>query len=1086
MSSNAFSFAAVVAVLLCVTVAVAQDDAPPPLPPPPTYQPAESETPKPTASSSPAPPALNVDETLARTLRATAGEPLPISFKDLYAGAINGDFNVVIEQLPVKGRLIAKNSGKPITATKRTAAGNSFFFTSPPTLQESVSFVIGIEQQSSTATTKRYAQITIRVAPARLFARTMTYQTYPGQEKELQLEIRPVRQSVDKLFPSEKATVSPLNRVEITTLPPGCALKQWDNTAIDTVPALVTDPELRLKITPDSTLTTGKRCAFMYHGFNQENQASTDASVILKIVEKRGPFAFGSRMIYRLGVDDARPISLKASPPVAREFVQFYLLTVPTIGKLYLANETVVQALGEPLVVTDPVKGLLVGASTTNYRVVLFYKIDEKEVANVQPADVTFTFKATSANGESEVVTNTISLKRSTAPICGITSYGPVFWDKPVREVRLNYTDPTGHGIDRVVLSQIPQNPIGRLYFRRVIIDGDATEKTGNVYNTIVRNDKPSLVDVGSAFNDRKDGIFYAVLPNNTASRGIDVFTFRVFNQHGESCAGQLVFEVKPHDGKQKQEVVVDPNTGDQQTVEVAIRRETAQAGAFTLLPLWGTANRSITAVSAVIMKLPARGSLFLLSEEAPYEEGRMYRQALGSRPYCQRYDCSKYTGKRLQVGDEVRPVRYGGNIDEGVEPGRPRMFVLFRAPLPKLSLADESLYKVAWNKPDTFEYQFQNSIGTRGITQRVEVYLTRGRLPTITVNYAKKDAWDWTDYNSQRLKAIRVRIVNETELGRKEVMVLKQDLFRRHGRLARFQLFDFGEDGDRIVPVKELKPFVRNNIEGMWVDPQKGAVALIPTINSREQRFTFRVRIFTKNDDGSFNPDQFEDFRVNVVRQNVVPEWDTRMSDKEVSTFTDTVATINLVASDLDGDTLQFKVIRAPKYGVLSYAAMQFLATKEQPVREGALIALPRGSAHTGTTGDVTLQLIYRSYGRVDLQYPVNDTFAVVADDGSGVNSEPWTVKVQVFKNANFGKAAVMTGANSSTGQSATVAAIVAMLIAGVVLVIIVRRRAAKARYMQLPRAGGEAEMGPVKVTAPRVASPAREVVVVSSEVSN
>jgi hypothetical protein len=944
-------------------------------------------------------PGANAQDLVAN-LTVTVGNKVAIRFRSLFPNELPGML-VNIKSTPFYGTL-TKLDGSPIVGAN--TLGNEFLFTpradalddGVANATEALQFYIQNtdETQKSGVVNILVKQWTPTVAMER------TYRSVLGRTRVVTLVVRGAGGRTKLNMQSGK-----LSAVKITKLPQkGCVLQQFDDTPITDVGSVVTDNDLRVKMTPPAGgLPEGQRCTLKFVAIGLKGTSSNEGTIYLQQSSSTLPRAYSTTATFRLGVDTSRSIELIGSTTNPDPTLQFDLLTMPSVGKLYNLTGTTDAA-------TEPIASAPAFLyRSTRQRIVLTYMVTAAEVKDpTQP--VVLQFKVTTTYGTSAIGKVTISFASRRSPVCGDVVITPVFWDHATKNVILNYSDPSGFSIQRLVLLSAPQDPIGDLqYSKTSLING-------------VKTTRQKKLQIGDYFSDSRKRLTYVVRKENAPRKGNQTYTFRAQNYRGDSCVGSLTLEVLRHDRQNKQ--------GD-----AWVRRELVRLNDITLLPLWGKANKTQTGepVMVVIRKPPSIGSAYTVTADAPFE-GRMYRNRRADQlQYCRRHQCSKYLDQKFEVGTEVRPVELASRVDTSSTGSR--LLFFYKSEPGTLSP----------NLVDTIEYVFRNAAGEESDLQRIVISFKKAKKRVIEVRYKAADITRWTNFNHQQELLIRCRISNSTQ---QAVLVPPFDYFRRHNKKVDFRLFQYRREGERMAKGDRVdgnpKSTTRDGVSGQWLQ-YENTLLLVPGARNRDQSFSFRAVIYNLTSDNHLMPETAETVRVRVIRDNHVPVW----LYNQMSTYLEVYAgddplSIRLKAYDADGDLLSFRIADAPKRGVLKEQRFRFGTSTARVIKKGSRIRIPKGSK---LRDEVTVS--YQTHGDPRWEYPVQDFFSVYADDGGGVLSEKLFVNITILGDkVQHASAGVVMVVNTS-GIAAALA--IVCVLCGT-LIIVLRRRS-RQRYLTVPQ---------------------------------
>ena len=848
-----------------------------------------------------------------------------------------------------------------------------------------------------------------------------TYRSITDKERIVYLRILTRRgDAVNKESPL-------LSRVVVTSLPSsGCRLSQFDGWLIQTAGTEVTDKQLRLRFFPPPDRVS---CAFEFQAVATNGKSSQAASVTLEPSNgvPDDPRAYNTSATFVLGIDTSRTVELVGSTTNPDTNLSFYVTALPQWGSLFFVDDTfdsldlrdAIRLTDEPLY------------SGPNSHIVLIFAMNATVVPLAESTDVRFFVR--DDYSRSKVASCTIAFRNSSPPVCSPLIISPVFWDRPVTNVILNYKEVNGFSIQKLILLTAPRNPVGDLYFSRKIAAKDLNIVNAGAVRAAVeqRQLRPGLY-----FTDKDKRLSYMVRRGNNNVTSTQTYTYRAMNFQGESCIGSVTFEVMPH------------NQAMPTNALQAVRRELVRVNDITLLPLWGLANLSVKeATSAVIVNLPTRGTLYTVTADAPFDPSEMYRVGgLTKQTYCRRHKCEKYLGEQLVEGSTVEQVRLWSRTD--LENSTKRLFVFYKSPQTVESLQTST---------DSFDYAFVGKDGTRGkVTQHVEIHFKKAKKRVVEVTYKADSTKRWTTYSEQPETLIKCQVSNLTS---QVVAVEEFDMFRRHNKKVDFRLFQFREEGNRLVLAGDrLAKSNKYGLDAQWL-LFNNSVVLIPGARSRQQVFKFRARIYNLTATGAIDPNVYEVVRVIVRPTSLeVLAWNLDVSDVNVTLGAGSSRDIQLFADDPQGEALTFRIFRGPRFGVVLSVETRFNETHAEALDTGSVIRHPLGSIYASQ-----VQLRYLAGAHAEWRYPLEDNFAIFARNEVGIVSDLLVVNITVLKSA-----AVTAGAASIPLQTVPIAAVTVALCAVVVLVVVKVLRPRKLTYMKigyLPEQGQDSqEMHPVE----------------------
>ena len=937
-------------------------------------------------------PRWGADNNLVANVATYRNENVTINFRDLFGERIPPGAVIEITSGPSNGILYRSDGVTP--ATDGTSEGNLFVYESNPDFpansvpraEETLRF------RALTDISSNYSgKVIITVSNKILEIRDYSFRAIdPNEPRLVILKVRNEGQIIN--MDNEK-----LIRVMVVTPPTNnCILKQFDGTVIDTKSTQVTDEMQRVYFYPAPSMQEGEQCSFTYTAIRSNGITSPPRTVTLTMTYPRVPRVYSTSVTFTTS-QTTRNLELIGATTNPETNLTFVITKYPDVGDVYDMSETSIESLPEAgLKATTKVPfSIYTGAKT---RVVLVYKVDNL-LDKMPLADQTLEFFVRDKYKDSPKGTVTIRFAQKVSPKCGGTIISPVFWDKTVTRVILNYTEVNGYPIQKLVMLKTPQDPIGDLFYAQTALDSG--------YSRVA-------LTQGSVFVDKNERLMYRVRKENIRRTGNDTFVFRAINFDGLSCVGFVRFVVMQHDA----------TSTDGQDV----RRELVRLDAITLLPLWGRANESVpTPAKAVLKTAPRLGRLFTVSELAPYDPGNTYRMGWRyqrQRPYCKRYDCRRFLGDLLQVDSEILPVRLWDTVSMN---SSKRLWVFYESP--KTS-----------DVPDEFSFEFVGPDGERSSVQQMQILFRKAKRRIIEIRYKLNNVKRNPNFAFQEETRIKCTITSEPN---QVVMIQPFDTFRRHGEIANFRLFQYRKDGNTVLTGDRLTVTNKENVWGMWVE-KENTVVLVPAARSRQVRYQFRARIYNTSDDGSLIKSAYEDVRVKVVRENTVPTWDYDQIEGRgnIKVTVGEMKTIRVSALDLDDDLLSFIIARGVQRGKLYYEEYRFGLPRMMLIKSGSRIRIPKGSLYRS---DATLK--YITNGDPNWNYPQQDNFALWADNDGGVLSEKLIVNITIVADGapRYGSAATVTF--SVTAITVILCAVVILLVA---LIAYVRQRSRRV-YLSL-----------------------------------
>ncbi|CUG93938.1 membrane-associated protein, putative [Bodo saltans] len=935
------------------------------------------------------------------TITANRNTGTPLNFKRILGKNYPPGGVVFINKLPEHGTLVGVRGNE--VAIGGSTDGNTFTYRSNPDFPAD-----GVKVGLDTIGFRAVAQggdevtgfLTIRVTLRELLIKNYTLRA-TDSTTPLKLQLRARRQSNAIVSLKDRTLLS----VQIETLPTnGCIVKQADGTVIASAPTKVVDALQSVLVLPAPEMQVGESCTFSYSATRNNSISSKPAFVTLTRVERGTlkPRAYNTNSVYNVDFDVSRMLELVGSTRIPDSNLTFIITKLPAFGQVHDVMDTTTTQLPEfgfnasSLPIT-----LYVGPKT---RIVLVYQVSPTLVPNATTVSLEYIVKdkfATSAPAKVNII-----LDKKGSPVCGDVVISPVFWDRPVKDIVLNFTNPNARTVQKLILMKTPAKPLGDLLYSRT---------------TLLRQRKIRL-QPGSYFSDKDNRLSYQVRPSMKRTSGNETYLFRVQNFDGMSCVGKVTFIVMQHDAQ----VVND--------AKLNVRREIVRLNGYTLLPLWGTANKTIVKPSSVILSTsPTYGSIYQLTEDAPYDAGRMYRvNLLGqARSYCVRRNCEDYRGAAVNSGDTV--VRKELWAEEGLTTST-RFWILYKAPA---SLPEGTTLNTF---TDTFEYHFFNDAGQMSEVQRVTISFRKAIKRVVECRYTVNDLRN-LNFDRQQQTFIKCVLSNATN---QAVMIPEFDKYRRHGAEVNFRMFQFRQDGNRIYTGDRLANTSRDNVVGMWLDKQN-TVLVVPSARARTINFQFRAMIYNLTSSGVLAPLP-ELVRVRVIRDNTPPFWnyDYITGGGALEVPTGVTQTIDVTAEDLEDDLLQFRLAQGVSKGVLYFEDLRFGVGTLTIVKTGSVMRVPKGAISRQTA-----RFYYKVDSREGWTYPQYDNFTLYADDGGGVLSPALVYNITITSDAN---AHMSRGTSFTVSYSTVVFALLTVVAVLLITLAAVLRRRGKNKYMSLP----------------------------------
>eukprot|EP00388_Colpodella_angusta_P027450 GDKK01009468.1.p1 GENE.GDKK01009468.1~~GDKK01009468.1.p1 ORF type:complete len:442 (+),score=41.72 GDKK01009468.1:68-1327(+) len=355
---------------------------------------------------------------------------------------------------------------------------------------------------------------------------------------------------------------------------------------------------------------------------------------------------------------------------------------------------------------------------------------------------------------------------------------------------------------------------------------------------------------------------------------------------------------------------------------------------------------------------------------------------------YCGQVDCDKFVDKELELGSELAPLELWSS--QTLDSISRALYYFYKSPHQETVNAD---YKKA---SDSFEYVFVDVNGKVSETQKVIIFYRKPRRRIVTLEYSTSQVQRWENFNRQQETIIPVQVADSNLF---VVDILNTDSYRRHGERVPYRLFQYREEGERIVPGDRVGVSLRSGLQANWITNVNNTIVLVPTIESRVQLYRFRARLYPKKTKAASQGDDiaditdYEEVRVVVQRSdNTVPKWDEDNIVK-FNVFVDERTDLILTVTDQEDDLISFVIGEAPTMGTLEAETTRFGVTTTKILKTGSRINIPKGSA---LRSELALQYSTRGSNSWT-EYPVRDYFTVYADDGGGVLSAPIRVDISI-----------------------------------------------------------------------------------------
>eukprot|EP01062_Namystynia_karyoxenos_P082412 TRINITY_DN927_c0_g1_i1.p1 TRINITY_DN927_c0_g1~~TRINITY_DN927_c0_g1_i1.p1 ORF type:complete len:1297 (+),score=441.02 TRINITY_DN927_c0_g1_i1:104-3892(+) len=757
---------------------------------------------------------------------------------------------------------------------------------------------------------------------------------------------------------------------------------------------------------------------FQYWGKDVDGETGSAGIVKLVYDMNRPPTAYNFSYSFHVLAEEYHLIELMANDPNGDK-LSFYVTGVPSMGRVFrrtAEGEKEAQPLGAYAEKSTAVDGWYVGRGHT--RVVLVYEpAPVEEYNNTLERDM-ITFKVHDEHGGwSGVGAVTVRVGMNRAPVCGDRSYDDIFPDQEPTNVNLNYVEPDGDHITKLLLVWA-NNTLGDLVWRRQATRVEKASSDAAQYIDQV-NSEVLVLRPGDAFSDT-EGVLQYVLRNTTRDDGLtgrDAFYFRAEDEYGEKChetldasgaltsqIGRVFFTVRGHERPVNREENSEGIGG--------VRSERVVIGRWHLLPLWGKINTTIADPEvASIEDWPQHGELYLLNSKAVWDPSIHYSS------YCLRYDCEDYMGDALGVStsSEVPKVALKP-AHAGLPTPKADFWVLYRTVNEPACPSRPCLAEVG--KRDSFGFRLLPGDGGEDAAstkkEEINLYIASRDMRQVVITYETEHrvvhrGQDPEETGVTPEQLIVCPLSDEPDTSKLQVRILddEEDL-RLHKQARDYHLFQFSMNG--YEPIKghtldgEEGESVRHGIRGLWVHVNN-TVIVVPKADATKHTFKFRAAIWKRqppDPDAKPGPAVWleeEVIQVVVRRLNTppVPRKDDTLYKAQLGMRTP----IDLAGIDRDMDLLNFIITRLPESGHL-----QLDVRKVRKSRVGRMITLRKGSvvpapadASINERGKVTVY--YAPKRTVGASFPINDSFAFQIDDGSGILSVEQDVRIIITGSA-------------------------------------------------------------------------------------
>eukprot|EP01062_Namystynia_karyoxenos_P059782 TRINITY_DN51200_c0_g1_i1.p1 TRINITY_DN51200_c0_g1~~TRINITY_DN51200_c0_g1_i1.p1 ORF type:complete len:1233 (+),score=401.44 TRINITY_DN51200_c0_g1_i1:78-3701(+) len=740
---------------------------------------------------------------------------------------------------------------------------------------------------------------------------------------------------------------------------------------------------------------------FQYWAVDSEGAHSAPGTVKLVYDKNRPPRAYSLNYTFHYNAEDLHSVELQATD-INGGVLDFYVTELPQQGQLFLTDawsgNATGGALGTP---TGPKRregdpGWYVGAHPS--RVVLQYRppMQDRVTADGKPQRSQREWLSFWVRDPHHAKSNTARVSMTVGanrpPVCGDRHWRNIYTNQQNISVQLNYEDPDGDQIRKLLLVRLPRDPLGDLVMLRRV-----SRNSGWGLGLEVADIDEQFVTLrpGDFFNDQDGQLFYVLrgTTRNQKRTGTDEFLFRAEDEYGEQCRvevdetgkpltqlGRAIFTVSRHDQQVTAELKAQGVGG--------LRAERATLGRWHLFPLWGEANKTLGAAPerAVLSSVPSHGELWSVNAQAVWDPTLPYTA------YCQRWNCGSYRDRRLAAGSEVEAItlRPRPRFTNSYAP-RPDLWVLYQTVgQPPCDLQPQQLpCQAKVGETDSFRFRF-SAQGRDSEEEELLMHIAPAQLRKVTVTYEGRQ---YRDSDGEQL--IVCQLHNNTNTDQVQVRILdsEEDL-RLHHQVRPFFLFQYESRG--YEPMKGAKIDsrsleARHGVQGMWVN-RNNTVILVPRANLNQKVHRFRAGIWVKQADGK-TWTETEVIQVSVRRLNSPPT--AQKVDEPITALVGRRAPVRLSGMDPDLDYLTFIIIEPPRLGVLQRDTRQMRRARTglyYTLRKGSRVQVP---PHAALPGQIDLYYVPRR--ALGGKFPMTDSFRFAVDDGSGVVSAPVTVEVEI-----------------------------------------------------------------------------------------
>ncbi|KEG11205.1 hypothetical protein DQ04_02861050 [Trypanosoma grayi] len=791
----------------------------------------------------------------------------------------------------------------------------------------------------------------------------------PNTTQILELPVQERRRGPQWIQDAPKLDVrAEVRWMTITNLPhPSvCMVKPYgSDVAITQVPTVIKDTEQKWRVVLQPLrLGVDENCTFSYSATHKNGVNSIPGQVVLCRIKPRLPVAYNrniSTLINARGEAPASDISVGGySLNPSSKTINVTILSLPHYGKIFrISGNKNVAPLDDSSCLRREELPIVFQINTNPAIVYLNYKVDAVPLlplfmASDRRVVDNFTFTVQDKYNTSEVGVQNITLLLSASPICADTVVSPVFYDRPLRNVMLNYTLPTGAEVASLVLLGTPKNPIGDLWFKR---------NSEDAVSAITR-----LVP-GDYFSDTRRALKYAVRSGNEKLEQNETYTFQV-RVAGRSCFGSITFVITPH------------NTEAENSSLPAIHRDVVRIDSYTMLSIKWTATKmnDIPPRAIEILKVSSFGDTYTVFSYATIDANIVVGSTLGvGGSFCFLHDCSRITNKIVIPGQVIHLSELWNGNHSASAGNTAQFFLIYKAPA-----------KFPNSSFDVMEYNFVDEDGVRSSIQRLQLYFRKAYLQERSLTYTVEcEGRASSPHYGRQMRKVTFPDVSEEEV----IMIDKIELASRHSPTQTLFFYRCEREGDKMVSGELMQLEAHGGFMGYWL--QKENTVFVWTA-ARNPTLFLRVRMFRRSLGGAVLYNMSRRYFATVRRSNQSPvSWlrEQTTGGGNVVTTTKKQTVINVTVSDKYREGFAFRVHESPKWGRLQFLDCRFARPLPIVVHRGSVQYVPFTALDA--EGTATLSFLYLSEGSADWVYPLQDNFTLLIDDGGVVFSEPIVVKI-------------------------------------------------------------------------------------------